>query len=39
MNQFITLTELVLILIICIPVYALGKTIIDTIKDNSNNNQ
>jgi hypothetical protein len=33
MNQFITLTELVFILIICIPVYALGKTIIETIKD------
>lgn len=39
MNQFITLAELVFILIICIPVYALGKTIIETIKDNSNNNQ
>ena len=31
MGQFITLTELVLILIICVPVYALIKTIIDTI--------
>lgn len=39
MGQFITITELVVILIICIPVYALGKTIIETIKDNSNNNQ
>lgn len=39
MGQLITLTELVFILIICLPVYALGKTIIDTIKDNSNNNQ
>jgi|LakMenEpi03Aug12_release.lakeMendotaPanAssembly.Ray.scaffolds.fasta_scaffold236901_1 hypothetical protein len=39
MNQFITLTELIAILIICIPVYALGKTIIETIKENSNNNQ
>jgi hypothetical protein len=39
MGQLITLTELVLILIICIPVYAMGKTIIETIKDNSNNNQ
>jgi hypothetical protein len=39
MNQFITLTELIAIFIICLPVYALGKTLIDTIKDNSNNNQ
>lgn len=31
MAQFITLTELVLILIICLPVWALIKTIIDTI--------
>lgn len=31
MGQFITLTELVLILIICLPVWALIKTIIDTI--------
>jgi hypothetical protein len=35
MGQFITITELVLILIICIPVYALGKTIIETIKENN----
>jgi hypothetical protein len=35
MGQFITITELVLILIICIPVYALGKTIIETIKQNN----
>ena len=39
MGQLITLTELVFILIICLPVYALGKTLIETIKDNSNNNQ
>ena len=39
MGQFITLSELIAILIICLPVYALGKTIIETIKDNSNNNQ
>jgi hypothetical protein len=39
MGQLITLTELVFILIICLPVYALGKTIIETIKENSNNNQ
>lgn len=31
MGQFITLTELALILIICLPVWALIKTIIDTI--------
>lgn len=35
MGQFITITELVLILIVCIPVYALGKTIIETIKENN----
>lgn len=39
MGQLITLTELIAILVICLPVYALGKTIIETIKDNSNNNQ
>jgi hypothetical protein len=39
MGQLITLTELVFILIICLPVYALGKTIIETIKENTNNNQ
>jgi hypothetical protein len=35
MNQFITLGELILIIIICLPVYALGKTIIQTIKPNN----
>ena len=35
MAQFITLPELIAILIICIPVYALGKTIIETIKENN----
>jgi hypothetical protein len=35
MNQFITLGELILILVICLPVYALGKTIIETIKPNN----
>jgi hypothetical protein len=35
MGQFITLPELIAILIICIPVYALGKTIIETIKQNN----
>jgi hypothetical protein len=39
MGQFITLTELIAILVICLPVYALGKTIIETIKENTNNNQ
>jgi hypothetical protein len=39
MGQFITLPELIGIIIVCFPVYALGKTIIETIKDNSNNNQ
>lgn len=34
MNQFITLGELILIIIISLPVYALGKTIIETIKPN-----
>ena len=33
MGQFITLTELVLILIICLPVWALGKTLIETINN------
>jgi hypothetical protein len=33
MNQFITLGELILILVITLPVYALGKTIIQSIKD------
>ena len=33
MNQFITLGEFMLILIICLPVYALGKTIIETIEN------
>lgn len=31
MGQFITLPELVAILIICLPVWALGKTLIETI--------
>lgn len=31
MGQFITLSELLLILIICVPVYALIKTIVQTI--------
>ena len=35
MNQFITLGELILILAISLPVYALGKTIIETIKNNN----
>ena len=40
MGQFITLPELVGIIIICLPVYALGKTIIESIKPtNKNNNQ
>lgn len=33
MGQFITLSELVLILIICLPIWALGKTIIETIEN------
>ena len=33
MNQFITLGELILILIICLPVWALAKTIIQSIKE------
>jgi hypothetical protein len=33
MNQFITLGELILIIIICLPVWALGKTIIQSIKE------
>jgi hypothetical protein len=33
MNQYITLTELILILVISLPVYALGKTIIQSIKE------
>ncbi|MEY2888108.1 MAG: hypothetical protein RIT01_590 [Pseudomonadota bacterium] len=37
MGQFITLPEFILILIICFPVYALGKTIIESIKENNNN--
>lgn len=36
MNQFITLGELILIIIVCLPAYALGKTIIQTIKPNNN---
>ena len=36
MGQLITLPELILILVICLPVYALLKTIIQTIKPNSN---
>jgi hypothetical protein len=33
MNQYITLTEFILILVISLPVYALGKTIIETINN------
>lgn len=33
MGQFITLPELILILIICLPVWALGKTLIETINN------
>jgi hypothetical protein len=33
MNQYITLGELFLILVISLPVYALGKTIIETINN------
>jgi hypothetical protein len=36
MGQFITLPELILILVICLPVYALLKTIIETIKPANN---
>jgi hypothetical protein len=40
MNTHITLAELLLIFIVCLPVYALGKTIIESIKPtNKNNNQ
>jgi hypothetical protein len=35
MGQLITLPEFIAILIICIPVYALCKTIIETIKENN----
>jgi hypothetical protein len=31
MSQFITLGELILILVITLPVYALGKTLIESI--------
>lgn len=31
MNTHITITEAILILVICIPVYALGKTLIESI--------
>jgi len=33
MNQYITLTEFILILVISLPIYALGKTIIQSIKE------
>lgn len=33
MGQFITFSELLLILIICVPVWALGKTLIETINN------
>lgn len=36
MNTHITITEAILILVICLPVYALGKTIIETIKPGNN---
>lgn len=36
MGQFITLTEFILILVLCLPVYALFKTIIQTIKPQNN---
>ncbi|MEY2647060.1 MAG: hypothetical protein RL158_1036 [Bacteroidota bacterium] len=39
MNQFITLPELIGILIICLPVIVIGIALIKTIKDNPNNNQ
>ena len=39
MQQFITLPELIGILIICLPVVIIGIALIKTIKDNSNNNQ
>ncbi len=39
MNQFITLPELIGILIICLPVVIIGIALIKTIKDNPNNNQ
>ncbi|MFM1756789.1 MAG: hypothetical protein RL621_1762 [Bacteroidota bacterium] len=39
MGQFITLPELIGILIICLPVIIIGAALIKTIKDNSNNNQ
>ena len=37
MGQFITLPELIGILVICLPVFALAKTIIQTIEEKSNN--
>lgn len=37
MGQFITLPELIGILVICLPVFALVKTIIQTLEDKSNN--
>lgn len=41
MAQFITLTEMILILVICLPVIALGKTLIQDFEEkiNNNNNQ
>ena len=36
MGQFITLPEFLLILVICLPVYALFKTIIQSIKPHDN---
>lgn len=36
MGQFITLPEFLLILVICLPVYALFKTIIQSIKPQNN---
>lgn len=39
MGQFITLPELIGILIICLPVIIIGAAMIKTIKENPNNNQ
>lgn len=36
MGQFITLPEFILIMVICLPVWVLFKTIIETIKPQNN---
>lgn len=36
MGQFITLPEFLLILVICLPAYAMIKTILETIKPHDN---